>query len=164
MKPRSKRPKAEPRRILLSGERQREEAMKALRAAPLDAVRPLEFLIREEVKKRGLDQNALMWAGPMRDIAEQCRPDGQQFRPETWAEQFKIEFLPEEFDPELCREGYQKWDYTPSGDRVLIGSTTMLTVKGMALHIEQIHAFGANMGVRFHANPNEVPMLREVPL
>lgn len=161
-KPRSKRPKAEPRRILLSGERQREEAMKALRAAPLDAIRPLECLIREEPKKRGLDQNALMWAGPLRDIAEQAVIEGRRYSDVIWHHQLKKELLPEEFDPELCREGYRKWDYDLDGEKVLVGSTTQLTVRGMAFYIEQVHAFGANLGVRFHANPNEVPMLREV--
>lgn len=164
MKTKSKRPKAEPRRILLSGERQREEAMKALRVAPLDAIRPLEFLIREEQKRRGLDQQALMWVGPLADIALQCCPDGQQFRPETWHEMFKRKFLPEVYDPEQCKEGYEKYVFDPSGERVLIGSTTDLTVKGFSIYLEQVFAFGANMGVKFSANPNEVPMLREIPL
>mgnify|MGYP000658249821 CR=1 FL=1 len=64
-------------------------------------------------------------------------------------EYFKKEYLPEEFNPDLCKEGYQKWDYDPSGDRVCVGSTTELTVKGFSQYLEQIYAFGAEQGVRF---------------
>lgn len=163
-KPRSKRPKAAPRRILLVGERQREEAMAALRAAPLDAVRPLEFVLREEQKRRGLDANAAYWAGPLRDISEQVYLEGRRYPPDVLHHWFKVEFLPEEYDPELCKEGYRKWDYTPTGERILVGSTTDLLVKGFSIFMDQVHAFGASFGVKYHANPNEVPMLREVSL
>jgi len=48
------------------------------------------------------------------------------------------------------KSDYQKWAYDPSGDRVLIGSSTQLTVRGFSAYIEAIMAFAANMGVEFH--------------
>lgn len=148
------RPKFEQRRIRLVGAQQLTTALALLPNLPLDAAKPLEILIREEVKGRKLDQNALMWAGPLRDIAEQCWIDGRQHSAEVWHEYFKAEFLPEEFDPDLCKtEHYRKWDFDPAGRRVLVGSTTMLTIKGMAQYITQIHAFGGSMGVEFHEVP-----------
>ena len=149
----SDRPKFEQRKIRLIGETQRETALALLRNLPLDPVRPLEVLFREEPKMRKLDQNAAMWAGPLRDIAEQAWVSGRQFSAEVWHETYKREFLPEEFDPELCKEGYRKWDYTPKGDRVLVGSSTQLTVRGFAQYLEQVIADGANRGVMFTEKP-----------
>lgn len=144
------RAKFEQRRILLRGHEQVERAIALLSNVPLDPDKPLELIVREEVKPRKPDQNALMWAGPLKDISEQAWFDGRKFSPEIWHEYFKRQFLPDEFDPELCLEGYIKWDCDPSGERVMVGSTKMLTVKGMAQHIEQIHAFGGSLGVEFH--------------
>lgn len=142
------------RKILLRSELQRDSAIAALSNAPLDADKPLEFLLREEVKARKPDQNSLMWAGPLKDIAEQGYVKGRTYSAEVWHEQFKREYLPEEFDPEQCKEGYRKWDYTPNGDRVLIGSSTDLTVRGFAIYLKQIEVFAqVDLGVQLHASP-----------
>ena len=144
------------RKIRLVGEPQRERAIAMLRTLPIDAEHPLEVLAREEVKARKPDQNALMWAGPLKDISEQAYVGGRTYSEEIWHHKFKEDFLPEEYDPELCKdERYQKWDFTPDGDRILVGSTTDLTVKGFAQYLEQVIAFGAGLGVQFHANPKE---------
>lgn len=116
---------------------------------PLDQDNPLEVIIREKAKVRGMDQNALMWVGPLAEIAAQAWVAGRQYSAEVWHEQFKREYLPEEFDEELTKEGYRKWDYTPAGDRVLIGSTTQLTKKGFSQYLTQVEAFGAGLGVQF---------------
>ena len=147
------RQKFEKRRMLLRGPEQVERAIALLRTVPLDDDKPLELLVREEVKARKLDQQALMWLGPLADLAEQAWLEGRQYSAEVWHEFCKKEFLPEEFDADLCLEGYRKWDIDPAGDRVLIGSTTMLTIKGMAQHITQIHALGGSLGVEFHEPP-----------
>ena len=140
------------RKILLRAPQQVEVAISAIRNAPLDQSKPLELLIREEVKARKPDQNSLMWAGPLKDIAEQGYVDGRTYTAEVWHEHFKREFLPESYDPELCkREDYRKWDYTPSGERILVGSTTDLTVRGFALYLTQVEAYAASeLGVVFH--------------
>ena len=139
-----------PRRVfLIKTEQDRAQAHLVLNNMPIDPLKPLQAIFCEEMKARKPDQNALMWAGPLKDIAHQVYLDGRTYSPELWHEYFKKEYLPEDFDPELCKECYQKWDYDPAGDRVCIGSTTELTVKGFAQYLEQIYAFGTEQGVHF---------------
>jgi hypothetical protein len=150
------RPKFITRTIRLIGTVQRDTAIALLSNAPLDGESPLEVIVREEKKTRKPDQNAAMWSGPLRDIAEQAWVDGRQYSAPVWHEWAKREYLPEDDDPELpelTKDGYRKWDVTPKGDRVLIGSTTQLTVKGMAQYMRQVEAYGASLGVQFHAAP-----------
>lgn len=149
------RQKFDTRVILLRAPMQRDALLALVANLPLDADKPLQVVVREEVKARKPDQNALMWSGPLKDIAEQGWLEGRQFSPEVWHFFFKRELLPEAFDVELTKEGYRKWDIDPVGERVLVGSTTDLTIKGFAQYLEQVYAFGANIGVTFHANPNE---------
>ena len=146
-----KRLKFQTRQIMLRSVLQRDLLFALTAHLPLDEENPLEVLIREPVKARGMDQNALMWVGPLADIAAQAWVQGRQFSAEVWHEHFKRMYLPEEFDPELTKEGYRKWDYTPTGERVLIGSTTQLTKRGFSQYLEQIEADGAGMGVQFGA-------------
>lgn len=153
----AERSKFQERKLYLVSDIQRETILNLVRNLPADSVRPLEIVVREKTKTRGLDANARMWVGPLRDIAEQAWVGGRSYTAEVWHEHFKKEFLPEEFDAELTKEGYSKWDYTPGGDRVLVGSTTQLTVKGFAQYMTQVEAFGANLGVEFSASPNERP-------
>lgn len=128
--------------------------MNLLGHVPIDPVKPLELIVREEQKIRGLDANALMWVGPLKDIAEQGWVDGRQYSDKVWHEYFKQEYLPEDNDPEiaeLAKEGYRKWDTTPKGNRILVGSTTDLLRKGFSRYLQQVEAHGAQMGVQFHA-------------
>jgi hypothetical protein len=104
---------------------------------------------------RKMSQQALLFAGPMTDIAKQAWFEGRQHSVETLHLYCKQEFLPEEFDPTLCKDGYQKWDIDPAGRRVLVGSTTQLTVKGFGEYLESVFAFGGALGVVFTASPNE---------
>lgn len=144
------------RTTLLRDEQAREQAIATLRNAPIDPAKPLQSLLREEVKARKLDQNALMWVGPLRDIEEQGWLNGRTYSAKVWHEYFKEQYLPEEFDPSLCKEGYRKWDYSPKGERVLVGSTTELTVRGFALYLQQVEVFAIReLGVQFHANPKQ---------
>jgi hypothetical protein len=139
------------RTLRLIGSAQVDTAIQVIRNAPIDPMRPIEVLIREQPKTRHADQNNLMWAGPLKDIAEQAWIDGRRYSAEVWHEHFKTEYLPEEFEEGITKEGYRKWDYTPKGNRVLIGSTTGLTVKGFAQYLEQVMADGAGHGVMFKA-------------
>lgn len=150
-----KRQKFEQRKIMLRSSIQRDTLQALVANLPLDDKNPLEVIVREEVKPRRPDQNALMWVGPLKDIAEQAYVQGRTFSAEVWHEHFKELYLPEEADPELTKDGYRKYDFTPAGKRVLVGSTTELTVKGFAQYLEQVIAFGAALGVLFHASPNE---------
>jgi hypothetical protein len=142
------------RKIIIIGEVQKALAMSMIENLPVDPVNPLEVTARELVRSRSLDSNAAMWAGTLRDISQQAWVQGKQYSAEVWHEEFKREYLPEEFDDELCKAGYRKWDFLPNGERVLIGSTTQLTVRGFALYLQTVEAFGAGLGVQFSVNPN----------
>jgi hypothetical protein len=142
--------------ILLAGPVQVQTVLAAVPHLPLG----IEVVFREPVKVRGLDANARMWVGPLKDLAEQAWIGGRQYSAEIWHEHFKALYLPEENDPELADlvkdpETWKKWDYTPSGDRICIGSTTRLTQRGFSIYLEQVHADGAGLGVLFSASPNE---------
>jgi hypothetical protein len=146
------------RTIRLIGEAQRELVYAILKNAPLDPERPLELVLREEPKARRLDQNAALWAGPLFDIAAQAWVGGRQYSAEVWHEHFKRQYLPEDDDPDLALlvknpDTYRKWDMTPKGDRVLIGSSTQLTEHGFGRYMNQIEAEGSNLGVEFHVAP-----------
>lgn len=148
------------RKIRLVGANQKENAMQVLRNAPLDHEKPLEVIIREEVKSRKQDQNSLMWSCQLKCISEQAYVNGRTYSAEVWHTHFKELFLPETFQSaehqaEIVKEGYRKYDISPSGKRILVGSTTELTIKGFAIYLQQVEAFGANLGVIYSANPNE---------
>ena len=145
----------------MTNEAAQNTAILAIRNAPIDAVKPIEVVVREQVRKRKLDQNALYHAGPLKDIAEQAYVNGRTFSADTWHYYFKSEFLPEDCETitdELVINPakYEKWSVTPRGDRILTGSTTDLSVKGFALFIEQVYAYGANLSVQFKVSPNEL--------
>lgn len=150
-----KREKFATRTIYLVGPEQLTTALAVLQRVPLDRDKPLECLIREKPKVRGLDQNALMWVGPLADIAEQAWVEGRKYRVDVWHEYFKELYLPEDHMGGVTKEGYRKWDYTPDGKRVLVGSTTELLVEGFSIYLEQVMAHGASLGVQYHANPRE---------
>lgn len=146
----------EKRVLLIRSKDIRERALALIRNLPVDAEKPLEIVIQEHKKRRSNDANARMWAGPLKDLAEQAWLDGKQFSAEVWHFYLKRQLLPEEFDPDLCKEAYRKWEYDPAGDRVLVGSTTDLTVKGFAEYMIAIEAFACSLGVQLSASPNEV--------
>ena len=96
------RPKFKTRIIRLVGETQRETAIAMLNNLPLDAEHPLEIVAREEVKVRKQSANDAMWAGALKDIAEQAWLNKRQYSAEVWHEHFKREYLPEDDDPDIA--------------------------------------------------------------
>lgn len=160
----TKREKYPTRSIILCNRKVVDIAKTVLDSAPVDEGRPLELVIRELVKVRTPDQNARMWAGPLKDIAEQVYVDGRTYSAELWHEYLKREFMPEDDDHDIDTlvknaDTYHKWDFLPKTGgsvRYCVGSTTELTTKGFALYLEQIYAFGASLGVQFHMSPAEV--------
>ena len=156
------RSKFETRVIRVIGEQQKALAKAMIDHLPIDANRPVEIVAREPVRVRGLDANARMWVGPLKDIAEQAWFEGRQYSAEVLHEYFKKEYLPEDTLPlheleELVKDPatWRKWEIDPSGDRVCVGSTTQLTKKGFSQYLTQIEAFGAGLGVQFSASPRE---------
>ena len=149
------RDKYNTRKVFLVGEMQKQTAIQLINNAPIDGLKPLEFVLREEVKIRKETQNALMWTSALKDITEQVWLDGRQYSDKVWHQHFKELFLPEEYIEGITKEGYVKWDYLPNGDRRLVGSTTELTRKGFAEYMDKVYAYGGDLGVLFKANPNE---------
>lgn len=154
MKPaKSSRPPLAERKFRLINAQVRETLLNAVRNLPVDELRPIEIVFREERPKRGDSQNALYWA-LLNDIADQAWIDGRQYSADVLHEYMKRELLPEDEpapDPLDVRDGYRKWRFDPAGERVLVGSTTMLTVRGFAGLITAVEAFGAALGVQFKA-------------
>ena len=149
------RPQYQKRHILLVGGMQKETAIQLIKNAPIDPINPIEFVIREAVKVRKDTQNALMWTSALKDISEQAWLDGKQYSVDIWHEYCKEQFLPNEHQEGITKEGYKKYDYMPDGSRAMVGSTTQLTVKGFSDYITQVYALGGELGVLFRANPNE---------
>lgn len=134
--------------VYLRTEAQRAYAHELIDSVPLDPDKPIQVVIREEPKKRGLDLNAVYW-GDLRDIAKTAVWEGRYYRAETWHEYMKEKFLPDEtdfdFNPAHVKEGYAKWEYPPKGP-VLCGSTTDLTRIGMKVYMQKVEAEGAFYG------------------
>lgn len=146
------RPEYKTRTIVLATEQHRLQAYAMLVNMPYGT----EVVGREISKARKPDQSSLMWAGPLRDIEQQAWVNGRQFTADTWHEYFKMMFAPEDDDPELDSlviECYRKWSITPDGTRVCTASTKKMKSKGMARYLDQIHAFGGDLGVRFTTPP-----------
>ena len=142
------------RSFLLKNEQCRSYLIKFITQLPLNVDYPIEIVARDQVIKRNKDQNALMWSGALTDIAEQAFLNGRQYSIKIWHQHFKEEFLPEDHIPDLCKhvtkpEQYKKWDYKPDGERVCVGSTTDLTKHGFSVYLEQIYAYGAELGVQY---------------
>ena len=148
--------KFQQRIIQLIGEMQRNTAIAMINNLPLG--QNIEIVARETPKVRTLDQNALMWAGPLKDISEQVFENNIQYTDEAWNEIFKILYMPDEatepYIHELVKnpETYRKWVYLPNGDRRCFASTTQLTKHGFSIYLEQIYVFGAEKGVMFSTN------------
>ena len=157
-----KREKYPTRKVRIVGELQRETAIVIAQNLPIDANKPIEVVFREEEKPRKMSQNDLMWACQLKCISEQSYVQGRTYSDVIWHEMFKEKFLPDETlfqtpeqRTEMVKEKYRKYDTRPDGKRVLVGSTTELTIKGFAIYLQQVEAFGANLGVIYSANHNE---------
>lgn len=122
---------------------------------PVDPLRPLQVLIREHKIQRNNGQNDYYWMR-VTEIAEQAWIGGRQFSPAILHEYFKANLLPDDEpkpDPAYVRDGYRKYEYAPDGERVLVASTTMLTVAGFADFVTRVEAWGASLGVEFSVDP-----------
>lgn len=113
---------------------------------PLDLEKPLEVIIREEVKQRGLSQNAYYWMR-LGEIAEQGWFQGRLYSADVWHEYCKKYVMPEEI---VTKDGEirSKWVDSPDGSRVVI-STTQLAKGCFAEYVGMVEAFGATLGVRY---------------
>lgn len=145
----------QPRTIALIGTLQKQLAINAITSLPVGE--NIEVVIRETTKARTPDQNSLMHAGPLNDIAQQAWVNGRQFDAFVWHEFMKEQFLPDELTEPYIHEHvknadiYRKWDIDPAGNRKLVGSTTQLSKFGFGVYLEQMYSYGASLGVQFTA-------------
>lgn len=142
------------RTIFLATESQRQAAIAAISNAPAG----VEVVIREKPKKRTREQNAYAWAGMIKDFETQGWVDGRSFSGEVWHDYLKREHLPETPEEGITLRGYRKWDEAPDGRRVLVGSTTKLTVRGYAEYLTRCMAWGSQeLGIMFTVQDRYVP-------
>lgn len=143
----------ETRTIVVAGETQRQQAIAALLHVPFG----VEVVIREKPKKRTREQNAYAWAGMIADFVSQGWIEGRRFSGEVWHDYLKREHLPEVPEEGVTLKGYQKWAESPSGERILVGSTTRLTVRGYAEYLTRCMAWGSQeLGIMFTAQDRYV--------
>lgn len=140
--------------FVLTNDLVRSRALAVVRNLPVDG--SLDLVIRKHKKTRTEAQNRLQWGVRLKEISDQAWFGGRQFSSTVWHEYLKREFLPEgdeeDFD-RMVKDGYHKWDELPGGERVLVGSTTMLTTYGMSVYLTKVEAFAATeLGVRFSAD------------
>ena len=162
----NKRPPYPTRSILITSEKSLETVAQVLRYLPIDDKKPIEIVIREQIKQRKKSQNDLMWAGLLNDMEDQAYLNGYTFSSDEWHTFFKKAFIPDETklsidEIELRIKNpidYQKWKIDQNGDMVLTkyASTKNLTIFGASEYLEQCYAYGANLGVQFRASPSEV--------
>lgn len=136
-------------KIRLVGNQQLNAALARLQHVPIDPEKPLEVIIREEVKGRGLDANAYYWMR-LTEIADQAWFCGKQYSKEVWHEYCRQNILPAKITTK-DGEHRSKFVECPAGDPVII-STTQLERKCFAEYTEAVQAFGATLGVRFSAD------------
>ncbi|MDB5822207.1 MAG: hypothetical protein JWR21_911 [Herminiimonas sp.] len=140
------------RTITLVSAVQIDTALAVIPNLPIDAKRPLELVIREQVKVRGLDANGYYWLR-LGEIAEQAWFHGRQFSKEVWHEYCRQNLMPESITTK-DGEVRSKWLESPDGSPVVI-STTLLERGCFAEYTTAVEAFGGSLGVMFSANPNE---------
>lgn len=138
--------------VLIRSEQQKELLANKISNLPIDCDRPIQIVISEQTKKRGLDQNGLMWKR-IGEISEQAWRNNRQFDSDIWHRYLKLNEMPEEVE---LKDGtiVSKWVEMPDGGRDVI-STTLLSARFFSKYITIIEAFGSGLGVMFSANPSE---------
>lgn len=142
------RNKFQTRQFLLRSQQQVEAVIALVGNLPIESNFPLEVVLREPVKARGLDQNGLYWKR-VGEIAEQGWLEGRQYSKDIW-HQFLAKYeMPEEVE---IKDGSKrsKWESMPDGTQAAI-STTMLSMACFAEYTTIVTAFGASLGVHFSA-------------
>lgn len=136
----------ETRTIYLRSTEQIDILLKLIPNLPLDNEKPLQVVIREAVDVRSIRQNKL-YHTVLHNIADQLWLNGRKFDKTTWEVFMKQQFLPECVDEKITSVNYKKWTWLPTGDRILVGSTTELKVLGMTRYMDEIIKFAAENGV-----------------
>ena len=146
------RPKFTTRKVLLRTWEQVRLLVNLIPNLPIDSENPLEIIIREPVKVRGLDQNGYYFMR-LGEIAEQAWIEGRQYSKDAWHEYARKNIMPEQV---TTKNGdvISKWIETPDGGCAVI-STTLLEKGCFAEYTNAVEAFGASLGVMFSASRDE---------
>ena|ERR1700741_3308859 len=141
------------RNILLRTMEQVNHAIHLIVNLPLDDKKPLEIVIREQVKGRGLDANGYYWLR-LGEIADQSWFNGKQYNSDLWHAYAKRNIMP---DIVTLKDGSEvsKWIESPDGSLEVI-STTLLEKGCFANYTQLVEVFGASLGVEYSANPRDV--------
>ena len=138
--------------FLIRSDQQKEILASKIANLPVDSERPIQIVISEQTKSRGLDQNGLMWKR-IGEISSQGWINKRQYSKECWHKYLKDNEMPEEVelkDGTIC----SKWVEQIDGSMKVI-STTLLSARCFAEYVTIIEAFGSGLGVLFSANPRE---------
>lgn len=138
--------------VLIRSDQQKELLAKKISNLPVDCDRPIQIVISEQTKARGLDQNGLMWKR-IGEIADQAFINKRQYGKDCWHKYLKDNEMQEEVelkDGTTC----SKWVEQIDGSMEVI-STTELSARCFSDYITIIEAFGSGLGVMFSANPRE---------
>jgi len=146
----NKRPPIAKFTVLIRSEQQKEILISKIGNLPVDEQNPIQVVISEEFKKRGLDQNGYYWLR-LGEISAQAWSGGRQYNSDVWHEYCKRNVMPDQVE---IKDGemVSKWIESPDGHAVVI-STTQLSKKQFAEYTEMCEAMGAGMGVMFSARP-----------
>ena len=134
-------------------DQQKELLIRKIINLPIDKDKPIQVVISEKTKQRGLDQNAYYWLR-MSEIAEQAFSNNRQYSPEVWHEYCKKNVMPDQVETKTG-EIVNKWLESPDGQAIVV-STTELSKKQFAEYTEICEVFGANLGVIFSANRRDL--------
>lgn len=138
--------------VLIRSEQQKELLVSKIGNLPVDEDKPIQIIISEQTKARGLDQNGLMWK-LISEISAQGWINKRQYSKDCWHKYLKDNEMPEEVE---LKDGTlrSKWVEQIDGGRDVI-STTELSARFFAEYVTIIEAFGCSIGVMFSANPSE---------
>ena len=121
--------------VLIRSDQQKELLINKINNLPIDTDRPIQVVISEQTKARGLDQNGLMWKR-IGEIADQAFINKRKYSKECWHKYLKDNEMPEEVelkDGTIC----SKWVEQIDGSREVI-STTELSARCFAQYITYI--------------------------
>lgn len=138
--------------FLIRSDQQKEILVSKIANLPVDEDQPIQIVVSEQTKARGLDQNGLMWLR-IGEIAAQGWINNRQYDKDCWHEYLGKNEMPEEVelkDGTIC----SKWVEQIDGSMKVI-STTLLSARCFAEYVTIIEAFGSSLGVLFSANPRE---------
>ena len=125
--------------ILLRSDQQKQIACSKINNLPIDEDKPIQITISEQVKKRTLPQNNIMW-GMLGDISNQVKWYEMKLTPEEWKDMFTASLKKQKTVPGI------------DGGFVVIGShTSKMTIADMADLITLMSSFGIEKDVKFKA-------------